>query len=179
VRRVFMGAAIGLSTLALSLSAVPASAQTTPPGGSVGSPGPGSGPVSTVAAQVTVAKSGPGLTASFRVSFDSATAGRGQVLFGPACNDLIETATMDSGIGSTHHAVTVTGDDLNGGSAPVLPGQTYAYEVQTVSATGVLTDNNNGSCYQVVIPSSPTGLLGCCADVTITPNILEGAVVKP
>lgn len=95
---------------------------------------------------------------SFTVTFSSAAAGQGRVLFGsgPGCSGLVETATRDQGSGTTQHTVVVTGNDLPGtvGDAGILPGATYWYEVVTESPTGEEVNNNGGNCYRVTIPSS-------------------------
>jgi predicted lipoprotein with Yx(FWY)xxD motif len=104
-----------------------------------------------------VTHSGPGVSASFTVGFHSTQPGNGLVLFGPSCTALVETATMDSGAGTTSHSVTVTGNDLPGtvGDIGIQPGQTYFYEVVTVtSSANPDVDNNGGKCYSVTIPSS-------------------------
>lgn len=105
----------------------------------------------------TTAVPGGGTSTSFTVNFFSTTAGQGYVLFGtgPGCSGLVMTATQDQGAGTARHSVVVTGNDLGGsvGNNGIIPGVTYYYEVVSVSSAGVETDNNNGSCYSVTVPS--------------------------
>jgi hypothetical protein len=93
------------------------------------------------------------LTQGFAVTFYSQNPGQGDVLFGPSCTALVETATRDSDAGTTTHTVLVTGNDLPGtiGDNGLVPLAVYWYEVQTVSPQGIETDNNGGKCYQVTI----------------------------
>jgi hypothetical protein len=93
------------------------------------------------------------LTQGFAVTFYSTNPGQGDVLFGPSCNALVETATRDSGAGTTTHTVLVTGNDLPGTVRDngLVPLAVYWYEVQTVSPHGIETDSNGGKCYQVTI----------------------------
>lgn len=107
--------------------------------------------------QVTKTR-GPGSTASFAVSFSSSAPGQGEVYFGsgPGCSGLVEVATQDLHPGTTHHTVSVTGNDLPGtvGDIGILAGVTYWYEVVTVTRNGTEIDNNGGTCYSVPVPSS-------------------------
>lgn len=95
------------------------------------------------------------LSAGFFVTFPSKAPGQGYLLFGPGpgCTGLIATATGDVGAGTTSHSINVTGDDMQLGTGAVLPGATYSFEVETVSASGVEIDTNGGKCYSVTIPS--------------------------
>lgn len=99
-----------------------------------------------------------GLSAAFTVTFTSTNPGQGMVLFGsgPGCLGLVGSATQDTGAGTTSHSITVTGNDLGGsaGTMPIVPGNTYWFEVQTVSASGAETDTNNGACYSVTVPAT-------------------------
>lgn len=100
------------------------------------------------------------LLQGFAVSFTSASAGQGSVLFGPGpgCSGLVETATNDVGAGTTTHTVIVTGNDLAGtvGNIGLTPGAVYSYESVTLGTDGTTQiDNNGGQCYQVTI-SSPS-----------------------
>lgn len=99
-----------------------------------------------------------GETASFTVSFGSANSGQGYVLFGsgPGCQGLVETASQDTGTGTTSHRIVVTGNDLPGtvGDNGIIPGATYWYEVVTAGKSGTETDNNGGKCYSVSIPEA-------------------------
>jgi predicted lipoprotein with Yx(FWY)xxD motif len=99
-----------------------------------------------------------GLSASFVVAFTSASPGQSVVLFGsgPGCLGLVETATNDTGAGTSNHSVIVTGNDLPGtiGDNGIQPGATYSFEVVTVSGSGHQIDDNGGKCYSVSIPSS-------------------------
>jgi hypothetical protein len=97
------------------------------------------------------------VTASFTVRFSSLRAGQGEVFFGsgPGCLGLVEVATQDLHPGTTRHEVVVTGNDLPGtvGDNGILPGATYWFETVTVTRSGVEVDNNNGQCYNIVIPT--------------------------
>jgi TolB protein len=99
-----------------------------------------------------------GVPQSFRVSFTSHGAGMGLVFFGsgPGCLGLVQVATQDTGAGTTHHTIVVTGNDLPGtvGNIGIQAGTTYWYETVTVSAQGTEVDNNGGKCFSVTIPSS-------------------------
>lgn len=97
-----------------------------------------------------------GLTTAFAVSFSSAIAGQGQVLFGTSCNGLIGTATEDAFSGTTRHWVLVTRDDFNPYGVGLTPGTTYYYAVETVSPSGVTVDDNGGKCYSVTLPTTAT-----------------------
>jgi hypothetical protein len=92
--------------------------------------------------------------ASFVVTWTSAKAGAGMVLFGtgPGCTGLVDVAMSDMGAGTTSHTVVVTGNDLPGtvGDIGIQPGQTYWYETVVV---GSAPDNNGGKCYSVTVPS--------------------------
>lgn len=105
-----------------------------------------------------LAPGGPGVTASFAVSFTSAAPGQGYVLFGPGpgCFGLVETATQDAHPWTTQHTVVVTGNDLPGtvGDVGIQPGVTYWYESVTVTRSGVEIDDNAGHCYKVTMPNS-------------------------
>jgi virginiamycin B lyase len=105
-----------------------------------------------------MATTGPGVSASFTVSFSSAAAAQGFVNFGsgPGCSGLVEVGTQDFGAGTAQHTVTVTGNDLPGtvGDVGLQPDATYWYEVVTVTRNGTEIDNNGGKCYSVTIPSS-------------------------
>lgn len=102
------------------------------------------------------ASPGLGSSASFIVTFSSSAPGQGYILFGPepGCTGLISTATQDAGAGTTHHVVTVTGDEMNLMAGAVLPGATYSFEVLTVAKSGVEIDTNGGTCYSVTVPST-------------------------
>src|SRR5438270_11432936 len=54
-----------------------------------------------------------GVSGRFVVTFNSTTAGQGQVRFGsgPGCLGLVETGTSDQQAGTTKHVVVVTGND--------------------------------------------------------------------
>ncbi len=105
-----------------------------------------------------VSPSGQGLTASFTVTYSTATAGIGYVLFGagPGCTGLIGTATEDTQVATNQHTIVVTGNQVPGtfGAMPVIPGATYYFEVVTQGSTGTTVDNNGGTCYSVTVPSS-------------------------
>lgn len=126
-----------------------------PPAGTASASGAG-----TVAVTPRVISSDGGLSASFTVTFSSAAAGQGEVYFGqgPGCTGLVGVATEDRGAGTTHHSVTVTGNDLPGtiGSSAIQPGTTYSFEVLTVTPSGLETDTNNRACYVVTVPASVT-----------------------
>jgi hypothetical protein len=113
---------------------------------------------SAVSATPSVTHNGPGMSASFTVTFGSTMAGNGMVLFGPGpgCAGLVEVATADTGAGTTSHTVVVTGNDLPGtvGNIGLQPGQTYSYEIETASSAGTRIDNNGGKCYTVTIPAA-------------------------
>lgn len=93
------------------------------------------------------------MTQGVAISFTSTRPGQGYVLFGTSCNGLVETATRDIGAGTTNHTVLVQGNDLPGtvGDNGLVPGTRYYYAVQSVSSSGVETDDNGGQCYSVVI----------------------------
>lgn len=93
-------------------------------------------------------------SSSFTVTFSSATPGQGTVLFGPSCDALVETATQDTGAGTTRHTVVVTGNDLPGtvGNIGITPGATYAFAVVSTGRLGSETNNNQGRCFTVTIP---------------------------
>ncbi|GAC1321728.1 MAG: alkaline phosphatase family protein [Chloroflexota bacterium] len=92
----------------------------------------------------------------FEVTFDSTQPGQGAVYFGPGpgCTGLVEVATRDQGIGTTHHTVLVTGNDLPGtvGDIGITPGATYSFEAVTTTANGTEMNNNRGACYTVTVP---------------------------
>ncbi len=94
-------------------------------------------------------------TQGFAVTFSSAAAGQGYVYFGPNCQSLVMVATHDLGAGTTTHTVIVSGNDMPGtiGDVGLTPGQSYAYEVLTVSPSGTQTDNNSGACYSFTVES--------------------------
>lgn len=118
-----------------------------------------------LAAQVTafplvtplVTAQSDGVSASFVVSFSSSQPGQGEVYFGsgPGCSGLVEMATQDLTPGTTVHTVQVTGNDMPGtvGDNGIQPGMTYSYKLATVGKSGTETDDNNGACYSVTIPS--------------------------
>jgi len=122
----------------------------TVPGGSGGVPS------TAVSASAYAWPTSSGLTTAFAVSFNSATAGNGQVLFGTSCSGLTGTATEDAFAGTTSHWVLVTRDDFSTAGTGLTPGTTYYYAVATVSSSGVTVDNNGGKCYTVTIPSTAT-----------------------
>jgi virginiamycin B lyase len=101
---------------------------------------------------------GPGVSASFTVSFSSSAPGQGEVDFGsgPGCSGLVEVATQDVRPGTTQHTVVVTGNDLPGtvGDNGIQAGTTYWYEVVTVTRTETEIDTNGGTCYSVTVPAS-------------------------
>ncbi|GAC1331863.1 MAG: hypothetical protein NVS2B16_12000 [Chloroflexota bacterium] len=101
---------------------------------------------------------GTGVFPSVVVSFPSAAAGDGLVLFGPGpgCTGLVEVATRDLFRHTTTHAVVVTGNDLPGtvGDNGIQTGTTYWYEVVTVRSGMPTTDDNHGACYQVTVPTT-------------------------
>jgi virginiamycin B lyase len=105
-----------------------------------------------------LASNGPGVSASFTVSFSSSGAGQGEVDFGsgPGCSGLVEVATQDVRPGTTQHTVVVTGNDLPGtvGDNGIQPSATYWYEVVTVTRNGSEVDTNGGTCYSVTVPAS-------------------------
>jgi parallel beta-helix repeat protein len=129
-------------------------------------PAPGAGPVtlpnggalagSVVEAMPDVVVRGGGATASFAVTFASASKGVGAVYFAPgtACTGLVEVGANDTGAGTTSHSVVVTGNDMPGsvGDNGLVPGMTYSFEVVTSSSAGTTVDNNGGACYQVTLP---------------------------
>ncbi|GAC1526241.1 MAG: hypothetical protein NVS2B16_34580 [Chloroflexota bacterium] len=94
----------------------------------------------------------------FEVTFDSTQPGQGAVYFGPGpgCTGLVEVATRDQGIGTTHHTVLVTGNDLPGtvGDIGITPGATYSFEAVTTTANGTEMNNNRGACYTVTVPQT-------------------------
>lgn len=100
----------------------------------------------------------PGVSASIVVSFNSASASDGMVMFGtgPGCAGLVEVATRDLFRHTTTHAVVVTGNDLPGtvGDNGIQPGVQYWYEVVTRGSGAPQTDDNQGACYQVTVPAS-------------------------
>jgi hypothetical protein len=110
-----------------------------------------------VAAVPLVTQSASGVSGSFTATFSSKLPGNGMVLFGsgPGCSGLVETATADSGAGTTAHSVKVTGNDLPGtvGDTGIAPGATYWFEVVTVTRLGTDVDDNGGKCYSVTVPS--------------------------
>lgn len=93
--------------------------------------------------------------ADFFVTFQSAHPGQGYVLFGPSCSGLVFLASED-GTNDTTHGVLVGSDSMNPGSTAVLPGATYYYMTETVTKSGVETDDNAGNCYSVTIPTTST-----------------------
>lgn len=99
-----------------------------------------------------------GTSGSFVVSFSSAQPGQGEVYFGsgPGCTGLVEVATQDRTAGTTTHTVHVTGNDMPGtvGDNGIQPGMTYSYKVVTVTKSGTETDDNNGTCYSVTVPTA-------------------------
>jgi virginiamycin B lyase len=105
-----------------------------------------------------MASSGPGVTASFTVSFSNTLPGQGEVYFGsgPGCLGLVEVATEDQHPGSTQHSVVVTGNDLPGtvGDIGIQAGATYWFEAVTLTSAGQEIDNNGGNCYSVTIPGA-------------------------
>lgn len=104
-------------------------------------------------ATASTQQSDGGWTSLFRVHLRTNSPATVIVLFGPTCSDLVETATQDlTGTPSTQHLITARGDDLNGGSAPVLPGVTYAYDVVVTSGEGQHVLDNGGKCYSITIP---------------------------
>jgi N-acetylneuraminic acid mutarotase len=121
-------------------------------------PSPMPTPRAMVLPAVTHVSGGAGaVTASFTVRFSSQRAGQGEVYFGsgPDCLGLVEVATQDLHPGTAQHEVVVTGNDLSGtvGNNGILPGTTYWFETVTVTPSGMEVDNNNGQCYNVVIPT--------------------------
>jgi 6-phosphogluconolactonase len=121
---------------------------------------PGATGTSALALPVLSAQ-GQGLSAGFIVSWFSAAPGVGQVQFGsgPGCLGLTSVGTNDLFPGFSAHSVLVTGNELQGksiGASAVLPGQTYSYQVATISGSTVITDNNGGACNSVSIPTSLT-----------------------
>lgn len=127
---------------------------------------PGTGPVTlpngnglagnVVSVSPTVTRSNAGQSASFTVNFTSATAGQAEVYFGTSCSGLVEVATNDTATGGRNHSIVVTGNDLPGtvGDVGITPGQTYYFEVVTITPNGNVVDNNGGGCYTVSIPQS-------------------------
>lgn len=117
---------------------------------------PGARAVTPISAVAHIARSGPGTSGSFTVSFASSAAGQGEVYFGPSCSALAEVATRDAGSGTTLHTVVVEGNDLPGtiGDIGILPGATYYFETVTVTPSGMEVDNNDNICYSVRMPSS-------------------------
>jgi sugar lactone lactonase YvrE len=117
---------------------------------------PGAHATTPISAVARIARSGPGQSGSFTVSFASAAAGQGEVYFGPSCSALVEVATRDEGSGTTLHTVVVTGNDLPGtiGDIGIVPGASYSFEVVTLTPSGMEVDNNGGACYSVTMPSS-------------------------
>jgi sugar lactone lactonase YvrE len=117
---------------------------------------PGAHAITPISAVARVARSGPGMSGSFTVSFASSAAGQGEVYFGPSCSALVEVATQDEGSGTTLHTVVVAGNDLPGtvGDTGILPGVTYYFEAVTLTLSGMEVDNNGGDCYSVTMPSS-------------------------
>jgi hypothetical protein len=109
-----------------------------------------------VSVRPVLAHANGGTSASFTVTFSSAKAGQGQVLFGSSCSALVNTATQDLGSGTTQHAVQVTGNDLPGtvGNIGITPGSQYFFEVLSVGPSGTEIDNNSGQCFSVTIPST-------------------------
>lgn len=105
-----------------------------------------------------MASNGPGASATFTVSFSSATPGQGEVYFGtgPGCSGLVEVAAQDARPGTTQHTVVVTGNDLPGtvGDIGIQPGATYWYETVTATPAGMDIDNNAGKCYRVTVPTT-------------------------
>lgn len=99
-----------------------------------------------------------GTSASFVVAFTSSSPGQSMVLFGsvPGCSGLVEVGTADTGAGTHSHNLVVTGNDLPGtiGDIGIQPGATYSFEVVTVTAAGVVVDDNGGNCYSVTIPTA-------------------------
>jgi hypothetical protein len=111
-----------------------------------------------VVAVPQLTKYGTGMSASFVVAFTSTSPGQGMVLFGsgPGCTGLVETATRDTGAGTSNHSVIVTGNDMPStvGDNGIQPGATYSFEVVTTTASGHQTADNGGKCYSVSIPNS-------------------------
>jgi probable HAF family extracellular repeat protein len=109
-------------------------------------------------AEGSVTRSGPGSSGSFTTSFQSSAPGQGVVLFGsgPGCSGLVESATQDTGAGTTNHTVTVTGNDLPGtvGDNGILPGVTYWYETVILTKVGREVDDNGGNCYRITVPAT-------------------------
>jgi virginiamycin B lyase len=108
-----------------------------------------------------VTSSGPGISASFAVSFTSSIPGQGSVYFGsgPGCSGLVEVATQDLHPGTTHHSVVVTGNELPGtvGDNGIQVGTTYWFETVTATSNGTEYDDNGGRCYSVTIPNAEAG----------------------
>jgi predicted lipoprotein with Yx(FWY)xxD motif len=100
--------------------------------------------------------SASGTSASVMVAFTIKGSGRAIVLFGsgPGCSGLVETATQDTGAGTSSHTIVVGGNEMPGtvGNNGIQPGATYSFEVITVSSSGQEVDDNHGKCYTVTMP---------------------------
>lgn len=124
----------------------------------MGSPVEGSPTERSVVAIPQLTPYATGMSASFIVAFTSKNPGQSTVLFGsgPGCNGLVETATNDTGAGTSDHSVIVAGNDLPGtiGDNGIQVGATYSFEVVTLTGSGRAIDDNGGKCYTVTIPRS-------------------------
>lgn len=123
--------------------------------GAVSTVMPASRPVISVPQFVS---SGQGTSASFTIAFTSKAPGQGLVYFasGAGCSALTQVATQDVTAGTTNHILTVSGNEMPGsvGDIGIQAGQTYSFEVLTVTSSGTEVDTNNGKCYAVTVPST-------------------------
>ncbi|MGH2447536.1 MAG: NosD domain-containing protein [Chloroflexota bacterium] len=148
---IFLGNTANTTLSDNTISATVAPVMTVPAGAI---PNPGSKPTSGVTATPYVWPTTGGLSSAFAVSFATAGAAQGKVLFGTSCSGLTMTATQDQFAGTTQHWVLVSRDDLSSSGIGLTPGTTYYYEVVSVTSGRVTTDNNGGACYKVTIPTA-------------------------